>query len=55
VTTGRFPDGAFGFWFAESCAAPFESAKLSDSEPTTAVVRKSRRETLINPSLENEC
>src|SRR5215471_12820290 len=48
---GRFPDDELVV--AELCARPC-SGKLRDKEPTTAVVRKSRRETVIKSSPTNE-
>jgi hypothetical protein len=51
---GRLTAGELDLGFAESCALLLGSPNPSDKEPTTAVVRKSRRETVINPSRKNE-
>jgi hypothetical protein len=48
------PDSELGLELAASCALLAMSAKPTDREPTTAVVRKSRRETVINASVKIE-
>src|SRR5580692_12600807 len=47
---GRLPLAELGLGFAESCAPLATPGNPTDKEPTTAVARKSRRETVINPS-----
>src|SRR5580704_10926109 len=47
---GRLPPAEFDFGPAESCAPLATPGNPTDKEPTTAVARKSRRETVINPS-----